>query len=124
MKISTQSNVGSTYQRIYAVVKKIPRGRVGTYGQLAMLAGLAGQARQVGYALNSLKGPGSIPWYRVINAKGEISKRAHPVCEKIQRVTLEREGIEFDEKGKVELSRFQWKPRGNRRSSDAGKGRI
>ena len=115
-----QSKVGSTYERIFAVVKKIPRGRVATYGQIATLAGLPGQPRQVGYALNCLKGPASIPWYRVINAKGGISKRAHPGCEKIQRVSLEHEGVEFDVNGQVELYRYRWKPRTFREPGASG----
>ena len=111
MKKPTQSNAGSTYERTYAVVKKIPRGRVATYGQIATLAGLRGQPRQVGYALNHLRGIGDVPWHRVINAKGEISKRSQPGCEKVQRTLLEREGVEFGLNGQVELTRFQWKSR-------------
>ena len=112
--------VGSTYQQIYAVVKKIPRGRVATYGQIAVLAGLPSQPRQVGYALNNLKGIGDIPWHRVINAKGAISKRLQPGCEKIQRTLLVWEGVEFDGKGQVDLARFQWKPRASKGLSMAG----
>ena len=104
--------VGGMYQRIYAVVKKIPKGRVATYGQVADLAGLHGQPRQVGYALNSLRGIGDIPWHRVINAKGAISRRSQPGCEKIQRNLLEQEGVEFGLNGQVELTRFLWRPRG------------
>ena len=100
-----------TYERIYAAVKKIPRGRIATYGQIASIAGLPGQPRQVGYALNALPDSRSIPWHRVINAKGEISKRSKPGYETLQRVMLEGEGIEFDANGRVSLSRFRWRPR-------------
>ena len=106
--------MASTYEKIYGVVKKIPRGRVATYGQIAALAGLPGQPRQVGYALNTLRGPYSIPWHRVINAKGEISQRSRPGCEKLQRTLLEGEGLEFDGRGRIALARFCWKPRTGR----------
>src|SRR6185436_18609812 len=62
----------SPYQRIYRIVRRIPRGRVATYGQVALLAGLKGHARQVGYALHALPDAETVPWQRVINARGEI----------------------------------------------------
>ena len=101
----------SCYDRIYAVVRKIPRGRVATYGQVAIAAGLRGHARQVGYALNALRSARSVPWHRVINAKGEISPRSVPGSETVQRMRLEREGVEFDDRGRVALNRFRWKRR-------------
>ena len=98
-----------TYERIYTIVRRIPAGKVATYGQIARLAGLAGHARQVGYAMNALAHDADVPWHRVINAKGEISKRANPDDEKIQREFLEDEGIEFDGNARVPLTRFQWR---------------
>lgn len=100
-----------TYQRIYAVVRAIPRGRVATYGQVAALAGLAGHARQVGYALHAL-GDDDLPWHRVINARGEISRRSDPGPEPLQRVMLEAEGVAFDHRGRLDLRRFRWRPEG------------
>ncbi|MDQ3283053.1 MAG: MGMT family protein, partial [Acidobacteriota bacterium] len=64
------------YERIWSVVRRIPRGRVATYGQIAELADLEGPARQVGYALHNLPEPSDVPWHRVINARGEISPRS------------------------------------------------
>jgi methylated-DNA-protein-cysteine methyltransferase-like protein len=105
--------VGSTsYQRIYAVVRRIPAGRVATYGQVASLAGLAGHARQVGYALHALPEASALPWHRVVNASGRISRRAMPGAELAQRMLLEREGIEIGLGGQIALSRVRWKPRG------------
>lgn len=98
------------YQRIYDVVKRIPLGRVSTYGQVATLAGYPGQARQVGYALNSLPDELDIPWQRVINSKGQISKRATPIFEEIQRQILESEGVIFNGNRRVDLAKYQWKP--------------
>lgn len=99
----------STYARIYAVVGRVPRGRVATYGQIASLAGLQGHARQVGYALHALPEHSTVPWHRVINAKGEISARSAPDCGGLQRFLLQSEGIVFDHSNRVPLSRFQWK---------------
>jgi methylated-DNA-protein-cysteine methyltransferase-like protein len=100
-----------TYQRIYAVVRRIPFGRVATYGQIASLAGLAGHARQVGYALHALPPGTLVPWHRVVNASGRISARAVPGPELEQQLLLEREGIRVDGRGRVRLVDVQWKPR-------------
>lgn len=102
----------STYERFYTVIKRIPRGRVATYGQVAQLAGLPGRARQVGYALHALRASTSVPWQRVINAAGKISLR--PLTGGIsQRLLLEKEGVRFDGE-RVSLSRYGWTP-GRRR---------
>jgi len=104
--------VGSnSYQRIYAVVRRIPEGRVATYGQVASLAGLAGHARQVGYALHALPDGTAVPWHRVVNANGGISLRSMPGGELVQRGLLEREGIRLDPRGRVPLARVRWLPR-------------
>jgi methylated-DNA-protein-cysteine methyltransferase-like protein len=101
-----------TYQRIYNVVRRIPRGRVATYGQIASLAGLAGHARQVGYALHALPDGTLVPWHRVVNATGRISSRATPGGELVQQLLLEREGVRLDARGRVPLDRVRWQPRG------------
>ncbi len=105
----------AAYARIYAVVRRIPRGRVSPYGQVARLAGLGGHARQVGYALHALAEDDGVPWHRVINARGEISPRANPGCDALQRQLLAREGIAFDRRGRIDLERYQWRPRSSRR---------
>lgn len=103
--------MAASYDRIYAVVRRIPRGRTATYGQVAALAGRPGHARQVGYALHALRDGTGVPWHRVINARGEVSRRARPGAELSQRMLLEREGIRFDARGRVALSKVQWRPR-------------
>jgi len=110
----------SHYSRIYAVVRRIPRGRVATYGQVAQLAGLAGHARQVGYALHAMTTERSVPWHRVINARGEVSPRSDPGSDVAQRQFLEREGVVFDRSGRVDLARFQWRPRARAAGSEPG----
>jgi methylated-DNA-protein-cysteine methyltransferase-like protein len=103
------------YARIYAVVRKIPRGRVATYGQIARLAGLPGHARQVGYAMAALKAGVRVPWHRVINAQGRVSaRRAGPGAGVRQRQLLEREGVEFSPSGAVSLNVYGWEPRAPR----------
>jgi len=95
----------SLYERIYGVVSGIPAGKVATYGQIAHLAGIPKGARQVGYAMAAL-GRGAprpgIPWHRVVNAKGESSIGGEQVAR------LEAEGVEFDERGRIDLGAFGW----------------
>jgi len=98
------------WERIYAVVRRIPRGRVATYGQVAGLAGLGRNARLVGYALHALPRSSLVPWHRVINGKGQISLHPSSGADVTQRLLLEREGVAFDAAGRVDLEVFGWKP--------------
>ena len=101
------------YERVWATVKRIPRGRVATYGQIAALAGMPRHARQAGYALAATPANKKIPWHRVINAQGKISLRLkhwESGCDDLQRILLEAEGVQFDSTGKVDLKRFRWQP--------------
>ena len=99
-----------TYARIYAVVRRVPHGRVTTYGAVARIAGLPGHARQVGYALSALPTGTSVPWHRVINAQGKLSlERVGSSSGTTQRIRLVREGVVVNAGGKVSLSRFGWR---------------
>ena len=98
-----------TYEKIYRAVRRIPRGRVATYGDIAERAGLEGHARQVGYALHALPSGRRIPWHRVVNARGEISIRSGGDSHELQRMLLEAEGIEFDLRGRIDLRRYRVK---------------
>ncbi len=102
--------MSDSYERIYATVRRVPRGKVATYGQIAALAGLPRHARQVGYALHALPPGSRVPWHRVVNAKGQISLRAELYAENVQRVLLEQERVVFNERGQISLERFQWRP--------------
>lgn len=104
-------HAGRGHAPFYAVVRRIPRGRVATYGQVAALARRPGSARQVGYAMAVLPPDSDVPWHRVINARGEVSERAggSPFA-RIQRDLLAAEGVGFDEHGRVDLARFRWDP--------------
>jgi methylated-DNA-protein-cysteine methyltransferase-like protein len=99
------------YNEIYEVIARIPPRRVATYGQIAELAGIPGQPRRIGYALSALHGNSGVPWHRVINAKGMISVRSGSGPDKFQRQLLKQEGIDFDSSGRIDLARFQWRPR-------------
>jgi len=106
--VSVRLKDAPLYERIYAVVRQIPPGRVSTYGQVAAIVGGGCTARQVGYALAALKaGDRSVPWQRVINHRGEISLRSGEGGA-TQRQRLEAEGVEFDSQGRVDFDRFGW----------------
>lgn len=99
------------HERIRAVVSRIPRGRVATYGWVADAAGLPGHARLVGYAMHALPDHSALPWHRVVNARGAVSpRRDGPGADLEQRLRLEREGVEFDGRGRIPLARFGWRP--------------
>ena len=98
----------STFEKIYNVVKEIPRGKVATYGQVALLAGNPRWARVVGYALHVNPEPGTIPCHRVVTRNGEVSKAFAFGGENMQRILLAEEGVEFLEDGRVDLKRFIW----------------
>ena len=99
------------FGKIYAVVKRIPEGRVATYGQVATLAGLPGRARLAGTALRETPEGLDLPWQRVINAGGKVSPRGGlSVAEGYQRHLLEEEGVVFSASGRVDLERFGWNP--------------
>lgn len=98
----------SRYDSIWAMVRKVPRGRVATYGQIAELCGLEGHARQVGYALHNLPEKSDVPWHRVVNARGEISPRSAGDSHELQRLLLEGEGVVFAGE-RVDLKKHRWK---------------
>jgi methylated-DNA-protein-cysteine methyltransferase-like protein len=97
------------YERIYAIVRLIPPGKLTTYGRIAELVGGC-SARMVGYAMSALKRGGTpdVPWQRVINAKGQISIHGDGVGNAMQRIILEEEGVVFDAKDRVDFARFGW----------------
>lgn len=97
------------YDRIYDMVRLVPPGKVTTYGQIAGLVGRC-TPRMVGYAMAGLKRGTTpdVPWQRVINAQGKVSVHGDGIGNAMQRVMLEDEGVEFDEKGRVDFTRFGW----------------
>lgn len=95
-------------KKVIATIKKIPRGKVATYAQIAKLAGKLHGVRGVVWILHSSSGYNDLPWHRVINSKGRISFPEMSEQWVKQKKLLEREGIEFEEGGVVDLTVYQW----------------
>lgn len=98
--------MSGVFDRIHAAVALVPPGRVVTYGQIAEHLGMPNGARTVGWAMRHC--PPEIPWHRVVNSRGEISRRGLGEGESLQRALLEGEGISFDERGRIDLGRYGW----------------
>ncbi|MCG8696230.1 MAG: MGMT family protein [Minwuiales bacterium] len=94
------------YERIYALVREIPPGRVATYGQIARIVGCT--ARVSGYAMAAVPGGSDVPWHRVINSQGKISPRKGGGGEARQKRLLREEGLRFDRQGRVKLDEVRW----------------
>ena len=98
------------YTRVYEFVRKVPKGYVVTYGQVALALGAPRSARAVGYALRNLPDGTDVPWWRVLNANGETSiQRISVTAADLQREILEHEKVNF-RKGQVNLEVFRWFP--------------
>jgi methylated-DNA-protein-cysteine methyltransferase-like protein len=110
LKYNCPMSENKLYSCFYEVIQKIPPGSVATYGQIAEMAGYPGYARQVGYALRATPKDLEIPWHRVINAKGMISIQSDSPYDNVQRLMLEAEGIQFDERDRVPLRKYRWQP--------------
>ncbi len=94
-------------KQVIKIIKRIPAGKVATYGQIATLAGNNKAARQISRILHSSSGKYELPWHRVINRKGKISLNPGDGYE-LQKMLLENEKIQFDENDRIDLSRFGW----------------
>lgn len=97
------------YDRIYEMVRRIPRGKVTTYGRIAELVGGC-TPRMVGYAMAALKRGTApdVPWQRVINAQGKISVHGNGIGNAMQRSLLEEEGVCFDSGDRIDFLKFGW----------------
>lgn len=94
---------------VIKTVKKIPHGKVATYGQIARLAGKPGAARGVGWILNSSSEKHQLPWHRVLNSQGAISFSSKSAEFQKQKRLLVKEGVEFITKKSLDLGIYQWK---------------
>lgn len=102
--------------RVYDLVKKIPRGKVMTYGQIALVLGDGYTARTVGYVMHGADD--GVPWQRVINSQGKISTGRLSIPVNLQQSMLEQEGVVFSQKGKCDLEKYQWWPKGSEPQDD------
>ena len=109
-KVTDTSNNSNFFKMVYELVAQIPPGRVASYGQIATLLGEPRAARTVGWAMHSIPDGLELPWHRVINAQGIITFNAHGQGAELQRALLESEGIVFNLKGRVDMSKYQWQP--------------
>ena len=101
--------MGKTFDLIYEAVKKIPKGKVATYGQIALMAGNPRLSRVVGYALHVNPNPNEIPCHRVVNRFGEVSSAFAFGGENMQKQLLLSEGVKFTKDGKVDLEKYRYK---------------
>lgn len=99
----------SVFKRIYDVVCQIPKGKVATYGTVALMAGNPRWARVVGYALHNNPAPGVIPCHRVVNREGKVADSFAFGGGDIQRQILEAEGVVFESDGHIDLNKYGWK---------------
>jgi methylated-DNA-protein-cysteine methyltransferase-like protein len=103
------------HMQIMAVIQRIPRGCVSTYGHVATMAGLPGRARLVGTVLRSSPLAEDLPWHRVVNAGGRLSTVGQAA--RLQRQRLIADGVEVDERGRIDLSTRLWTPSGDQRQA-------
>ena len=94
------------FARVYVLARRIPRGRVTTYGAIARALGMPRGARTVGWALSAC--PADVPWHRVVNAQGKISWRPSGGCI-LQRRLLRSEGVRFSRAGRIDFDEFAWR---------------
>ena len=97
-------------ERVYEIVRKIPTGKVMTYGQLAIILGEGYTARTVGYVMHGADE--NVPWQRVINSQGKCSTGRLTIPLNLQQELLEAEGVSFSSSGKCDLGQYQWFPEG------------
>ena len=100
----------NTFEKIYEQVKKIPKGKVASYGQIALMAGNPRWSRVVGYALHSNPEPGIIPCHRVVNKEGKLAKAFAFGGENVQRDMLKNEGVIFLDEDTVDLENCRYNP--------------
>lgn len=93
-------------QKVIQIIKEIPEGTVMTYGQIAKIAGNPRAARQVARILHTMSRKHQLPWHRVINAKGQIATKDEEKFNE-QRLSLEAEGVEVDDNGRVDLKKYR-----------------
>jgi methylated-DNA-protein-cysteine methyltransferase-like protein len=108
---AAHSAAAGFFAAIYAVVRRIPRGNVATYGQIAWLLGAPRSARIVGWAMHGTPRGSRVPWHRVVQRGGSLSPTVSPHDPGRQRRLLEREGVAFLLNGRIDMAAHQWRPK-------------
>jgi len=98
------TEAASLYQSIYILVRQIPAGKVSSYGRIAKIIGTT--ARTVGFAMAALPPGSDVPWQRVINSQGKVSRRTDGEGNILQQDLLEQEGVKFNNQGKLDLNSY------------------
>ena len=109
-KEDTPKHSGQYRERVYRMVRRIPKGRVMTYGQIAYILGQGYTPRTVGFVMHGAD-ENKTPWHRVINSEGRCSTGRVVLPSDKQQAMLEAEGIEFDTSGRCSLETYLWQPR-------------
>lgn len=104
------------FDRVYAIIEKIPYGKVTTYGHIAEVCGIKSSARTVGWALNGAKDSG-LPCHRVVNRFGALSGKLHFGSSFLMEELLRSEGVEFNKNGNVVIEKYLWIPKAMKRKS-------
>lgn len=108
VRCGIHSLVSDFATQVYRIVKRCPRGRIVSYGAVAAMLGQPRAARAVGKALNALPEGSNVPWWRVVNSRGEVSIRGVQHGEILQRTLLEREGVRFGRNGRISWEAYGW----------------
>jgi methylated-DNA-protein-cysteine methyltransferase-like protein len=104
-----EGDQAKVFSRVYDLCRRIPKGRVMTYGQIATLVAGRLSPRAVGWAMHGC--PEGVPWHRVVNASGGISTERMPnIPPGLQRALLRAEGVRFRRNGTLDLERYRWSP--------------
>lgn len=101
-------NSRTFYDRVYEIVKRIPKGKVASYGQIARLLGNPRASRAVGYALHANPYPGVVPCHRVVNREGRLAPSFAFGGQDIQKEMLEAEGVAVDSEYSVDMNKYGW----------------
>ena len=109
-KSKKKNNNKDFFDKVYLVVKKIPKGKVTTYGAIAEACGIKSAARTVGWALNAAQKP-NLPYHRVVNRNGALTGKFHFGDPNLMKDLLLSEGIQFDETECIIMENFFWKPK-------------
>ncbi len=120
-KAGASRQPGGAFQEVWQWVRRIPRGRVMTYGQISELLGRTLSPAAVGWAMNGC--PDNVPWQRVVNARGGCSTdQTGKLPGGLQQAMLEEEGVAFGADGTLDLERYRYRPRSTRSRPRSGPG--